>query len=63
MVDGDVLVHGFLSFAGRISLIKSVIIYLPLYYLSLFKASTAITKEIKKAQRNFYGGGDVKVEG
>jgi len=42
--------------ADRICLIKSVISALPLYYLSLFKASESICKNIISIQRRFLWG-------
>jgi len=43
----------FLSMVGRICLIKSVIITVPLFYLSLFKASDCVCKNIISLQRRF----------
>ncbi|CAL5434764.1 unnamed protein product [Camellia sinensis] len=46
-----------LSFAGRLTLIKSVLSSLPVYYLSLFKIPEGIAKEIEKLQASFLWGG------
>jgi len=46
----------FLSLAGRIYLIKSVLSSIPLFYLSLFKMSEAVANEFVKIQRNFLWG-------
>jgi len=43
----------FLTMAGRICLINSVITVIPLYYLSLFKAPDPICKRITSIQRRF----------
>ena len=46
----------FLSMAGRICLIKSVLTGVPLYYVSLFKAPLAVCKRITSIQRRFLWG-------
>jgi len=46
----------FLSMAGRICLIKSVITAVPLYYLSLYKAPESVCKSIISIQRRFLWG-------
>jgi len=46
----------FLSMAGRICLIKSVITTRPLFYLSLFKAPDRVCKSIISLQRRFLWG-------
>jgi len=46
----------FLSMAGRICLIKSVLTSTPLYYLSLFRAPVAVYKSITRIQRRFLWG-------
>ena len=43
----------FLSMAGRVCLLKSVISAVPLYYLSLFKAPESVYKSIINTQRRF----------
>ena len=45
----------FISMAGRICLIKSVIFVIPLFYLSMFKIPSVVVK-IVKLQRNFLWG-------
>jgi len=46
----------FLSMAGRICLIKSVITVVPLFYLSLFKAPNCVYSSIIRLQRRFLWG-------
>jgi len=46
----------FLSLAGRICMIKLVLSFIPLFYLSLFKMSEVVTNELVKIQRNFLWG-------
>jgi len=46
----------FLSMAGRICLIKSVLTAVPLYYLSLFRVLVAVCKSITRIQRAFLWG-------
>ena len=46
----------FLSMAGRICLIKSVLFAIPLYYLSLFKAPKVVCKSITSIQSSFLWG-------
>jgi len=46
----------FLSLAGRICLIKSVITAVPLFYLSLYKAPDRVCKSIISLQRRFLWG-------
>jgi len=43
----------YLSFAGRVTLIKSVLFTIPLYYLSLFKLPICVEKMIRKIQKDF----------
>lgn len=43
----------FLSFAGRMTLIKAVLSNLPMYYLSLFKMPEGIAMEIDRIQAAF----------
>ena len=45
----------FLSFGGRLVLIKSVISSLPIYYMSLFKIPEGVAKCIEQIQADFYG--------
>lgn len=50
-----------ISFGGRIILINSVLGNLPIYYLSLFKMSECVLKELVKIQSRFlWGGGELK---
>ena len=46
----------FLSMAGRLCLIKSVLSAIPLFYLSLFKAPEVVCKSIIRIQRRFMWG-------
>ena len=45
----------FISFGGRLVLIKSVISSLPIYYMSLFKIPEGVAKCIEQIQADFYG--------
>lgn len=45
-----------LSRAGRLTLIKSMLNSLPIYFMSLFKMPKWIAKEIVKLQRSFFWG-------
>ncbi|XP_028080046.1 uncharacterized protein LOC114281693 [Camellia sinensis] len=47
----------YLSFAGRLTLIKSVLSSLPVYFLSIFKLPVGIAKVLHKIQANFLWGG------
>jgi len=42
-----------LSFAGRLCLIKSVLTFIPLFYLSFYKAPTTVCDKISSIQRRF----------
>lgn len=46
----------FLSFGGRVTLIKSVLNSLPIYYLSLFRIPEGVVKEINSIQSKFLWG-------
>ncbi|CAL5411454.1 unnamed protein product [Camellia sinensis] len=46
-----------LSFAGRLTLIRSVLSSLPVYFLFLFKMLVGIARSIDKIQSNFLWGG------
>ncbi|CAN1314447.1 Putative ribonuclease H protein At1g65750 [Linum perenne] len=52
----------FLSFGGIITLLKSVLSQLPIYYMSLFKAPVSVITEIERIQNIFLweGCGEVK---
>ncbi|XP_028055575.1 uncharacterized protein LOC114259750 [Camellia sinensis] len=50
-----------LSLAGRLTLIKSVLSSLPVYYLSLFKMPEGVAREFKKIKAAFlWNGNDLK---
>ena len=51
-----------LSKAGRLTLIKSVLNSLPIYYMSMFKMPKAIALKIEKLQRSFFWGGSSGVK-
>lgn len=46
-----------LSYGGRLTLVKSVLSSLPVYYLSLFKLPEGVAKIIDRLQANFLWGG------
>jgi hypothetical protein len=48
--------HKFLSFGGRLVLLKSVMSSLPVYFLSLFKAPTGIISSIESLFKIFFLG-------
>ncbi|GKA04405.1 RNA-directed DNA polymerase, eukaryota, partial [Tanacetum coccineum] len=45
-----------LSIGGRYTLLKSVLTAIPMYYMSLFKVTAGILKEMESIQRNFLNG-------
>ncbi|XP_023770251.1 uncharacterized protein LOC111918865 [Lactuca sativa] len=47
-----------LSFAGRLTLVKSVLNSLPTYYFSLFRAPHGVIEDLEKLRRKFLWGGD-----
>ncbi|CAN1183437.1 Putative ribonuclease H protein At1g65750 [Linum perenne] len=47
----------FLSFGGRIALLKSVLSGLPVYYLSILKAPSSVIKRIENIQNRFLWAG------
>jgi hypothetical protein len=47
----------FLSFGGRLILLKVVLSSLPVYFLSFFKAPTGIISSIESIFKNFFWGG------
>jgi len=56
----------FLSFGGRLILLKSVLTALPVYSLSFFKAPSGIISSIESLLINFFfwgGGGGVRILG
>ncbi|KAJ9558860.1 LOW QUALITY PROTEIN: hypothetical protein OSB04_013474 [Centaurea solstitialis] len=46
-----------ISFGGRLTLVKSVLGSLPLYFLSLFRAPSGVISEIESIRKNFFWGG------
>ena len=44
-----------LSRGGRLSLVKSVLSSMSIYFLSLFKIPVSVAKEIESLMRDFYG--------
>ncbi|XP_071699063.1 uncharacterized protein [Rutidosis leptorrhynchoides] len=46
-----------MSFGGRLVLIKSVLSSLPLYYFSIFRASSCVIKVLERVRRSFFWGG------
>lgn len=49
-----------LSFAGRITLAKSVLGSLPIYYFSIFKAPKKVIDSLESMRRRFVWGGDME---
>ncbi|EOY00968.1 Uncharacterized protein TCM_010873 [Theobroma cacao] len=47
-----------LSFGGRITLLKSILTSMPVFYMSLFQVPHKVKNELKKLQRKFLWGGD-----
>ncbi|GJX53244.1 RNA-directed DNA polymerase, eukaryota, reverse transcriptase zinc-binding domain protein [Tanacetum coccineum] len=47
-----------LSIGGRLTLIKSVLGSLGIYYLSMFKVPESILKQLERIRANFFWGGD-----
>ncbi|XP_071726422.1 uncharacterized protein [Rutidosis leptorrhynchoides] len=45
------------SFGGRLTLVKSVLSSLPLYYFSLFRAPPCVLKKLECVRRSFFWGG------
>ncbi|XP_019427226.1 PREDICTED: uncharacterized protein LOC109335545 [Lupinus angustifolius] len=48
--------HNLISFGGRVTLIKSVLNSLSIYFFSFFKAPVAVILELEKIQRRFLWG-------
>ena len=48
-----------LSFGGRVTLIKSVLTSLPIYFLSFFRIPKKVTEKLVSIQRRFLWGGDI----
>lgn len=49
--------------AGRLTLIKTVLNILPLYYMGVFKTTVTVSKKLIKIQRNFFWYGDGEKKG
>lgn len=47
----------YLSIGGRVTLIKSVLSNLPVYYISIFRCPTSIIKRLERLQREFFWHG------
>lgn len=47
-----------LSIGGRVTLIKSVLEALPIYYFSLYRAPNQVIQSLEKMMRSFLWGGD-----
>ncbi|CAN1792638.1 Putative ribonuclease H protein At1g65750 [Linum perenne] len=50
----------FLSFGGRIALLKSVLSGLPIYFMSLFKAPATVIRRLENLQCRFLWAGDLQ---
>ncbi|CAN1164308.1 Putative ribonuclease H protein At1g65750 [Linum perenne] len=50
----------FLSFGGRVTLLKSVLSGLPIYFMSLLKAHVSVIKKLESLQNNFMWAGDLQ---
>lgn len=46
-----------MSFGGRLTLVRSVLGSIPLYYFSLFRAPVSVSKTLERIRRNFFWGG------
>ncbi|GJV87374.1 hypothetical protein Tco_1531312 [Tanacetum coccineum] len=47
-----------LSISGRLTLIKSVLTFIPLYHMSVFKVLSGVLKLLESIRRNFFNGVD-----
>ena len=47
----------YISKGGRITLIRSTLVSMPLFLMSLFRISTVVSKRLEKIQRDFLWGG------
>ncbi|GKC44506.1 putative RNA-directed DNA polymerase [Tanacetum coccineum] len=47
-----------ISYGGRLTLVKSVLGSLPLYYFSLFRAPVHVIKKLESVRQNFFWGGN-----
>ncbi|CAN1849884.1 Putative ribonuclease H protein At1g65750 [Linum perenne] len=50
----------FLSFGGRVALLKSVLSGLPIYFMSLFKAPATVIRRLENLQCRFLWAGDLQ---
>ncbi|GKA56638.1 putative RNA-directed DNA polymerase [Tanacetum coccineum] len=46
-----------MSFGGRLTLVKSVLGSLPLYYFSMFRVPLSVIKQLERIRKNFFWGG------
>ncbi|GJV63861.1 reverse transcriptase domain, reverse transcriptase zinc-binding domain protein [Tanacetum coccineum] len=46
-----------MSFGGRLTLVKSVLGSLPLYYFSMFRVPLSVIKQLERMRKNFFLGG------
>ncbi|GJR76960.1 putative RNA-directed DNA polymerase [Tanacetum coccineum] len=46
-----------MSFGGRLTLVKSVLGSLPLYYFSMFRVPLSVIKHLERVRKNFFWGG------
>ncbi|GJX60145.1 reverse transcriptase domain, reverse transcriptase zinc-binding domain protein [Tanacetum coccineum] len=46
-----------MSFGGRLTLVKSVLGSLPLYYFLMFRVSLSVIKNLERIRKNFFWGG------
>ncbi|XP_071739167.1 uncharacterized protein [Rutidosis leptorrhynchoides] len=51
-----------ISFGGRLTLVKSVLSSLPLYFFSLFRAPGSLTKLLESLRYNFFWGGSGNIK-
>lgn len=49
-----------ISFGGRLTLVKSVLGSISLYYFSLFRAPLSVINNLEQVRKNFFWGGDVE---
>ncbi|GJX15428.1 putative RNA-directed DNA polymerase, eukaryota, reverse transcriptase zinc-binding domain protein [Tanacetum coccineum] len=46
-----------MSFGGRLTLVKSVLGSVPLYYFSMFRVPSCVIKQLERVRRDFFWGG------
>ena len=46
-----------MSFGGRLTLVKSILSSLPLYYCSLFRVPSCVINQLERVRRDFFWGG------